>query len=76
MYNLYFIRHNGEKVLVKEYVEFAEGYRAAKEYVQTLNPNFTIHYVRTWGEDPIIIDVGSHTEFFHMYKVKLGGNDE
>lgn len=69
MYNLYFIRHNGEKVLVKSCVEATEGYREAVKYVRMLNPDYIIHYMRTWGEDPIVIDVGSHSEFFHMYKI-------
>lgn len=67
MKNLYFIRSNGEKRLVRENIdpETAMGY--INEYIATLNPNFKVYYVRTWySEDHkgTMYDVGSHTEFF------------
>ena len=63
--NLYFIRSNGEKRLVRKNIdpETALGY--IQEYTHSLNPNFKIHYFRSWEEDGgTMYDVGSHTEFF------------
>ena len=65
MKNLYFIRSNGEKRLVRENIdpETAIGY--INEYIATLNPNFKVYYIRTWEtEEGTMYDVGSHTEFF------------
>ena len=65
MANLYFIRSNGEKRLVRENIDpnVAMGY--AQEYIHTLNPNFKIYYIRSWEQDGgTMYDVGSHTEFF------------
>lgn len=65
MTNLYFIRSNGEKRLVRENIdpETAMGY--INEYIATINPNFKIYYIRTWEtEEGTMYDVGSHTEFF------------
>ena len=44
-----------------------EAYKQMTDYVKSLNPNFKIHYVRSWGENPKVFDVGSHSEFFHLY---------
>ena len=63
--NLYFIRSNGEKRLVRENIdpETALGY--IQEYTHSLNPIFKIYYFRSWEEDGgTMYDVGSHTEFF------------
>ena len=65
MKNLYFIRSNGEKRLVRENIdpETAMGY--INEYIAILNPNFKVYYIRTWEtEEGTMYDVGSHTEFF------------
>ena len=65
MKNLYFIRSNGEKRLVRENIdpETAMGY--INEYTHSLNPNYKIYYIRTWeSEEGTMYDVGSHTEFF------------
>jgi hypothetical protein len=69
MKNLYFIRSNGEKRLVRENIdpETAIGY--INEYIATLNSNFKVYYVRTWeNEEGTMYDVGSHTEFFLVKK--------
>lgn len=65
MKNLYFIRSNGEKRLVRQNInpETALGY--IEEYTHSLNPNFKIYYFRSWEEDGgTMYDVGSYTEFF------------
>ena len=65
MSNLYFIRSNGEKRLVRENIdpEKATGY--INEYVHSLNPKYKIYYYRSWeNEEGIMYDVGNHTEFF------------
>lgn len=65
MKNLYFIRSNGEKRLVRQNInpETALGY--IEEYTHSLNPNFKIYYFRSWEEDGgTMYDIGSHTEFF------------
>lgn len=65
MKNLYFIRSNGEKRLVRENIdpETAMGY--INEYTHSLNPNYKIYYVRSWeSEEGTMYDIGSHTEFF------------
>lgn len=63
--NLYFIRSNGEKRLVRKNInpEMTLGY--IQEYTHSLNPKFKIYYFRSWEEDGgTKYDVGSHTEFF------------
>lgn len=65
MKNLYFIRSNGEKRLVRQNInpETALGY--IEEYTHSLNPNFKIYYFRSWEEDGgTMYDIGSYTEFF------------
>lgn len=53
-------------------------------YVEKLNPNFYVYYVRSWtlDENTTKFDVGSHTEFFVFKKLCcanckhfLGGGD-
>lgn len=58
----------GQEKLVKYNVAEDELFKCIKDYVHNLNPKFEIHYIRSWGEDPITYDVGSHTEFFLLYK--------
>lgn len=65
--NLYFIRSNGEKRLVKESVKPEAVIKEIKAYTHSLNPNYKIYYYRSWySEDHkgTMYDVGSHTEFF------------
>ena len=64
--NLYFERSNGEEILVKENVNNEKVLTDIKEYVNKLNPNYKIYYVRSWTIDgKTTYDVGSHTEFFY-----------
>lgn len=65
MDNLYFIRSNGEKILVTENINKETIMNRIQEYVASLNPNFKIYYIRSWATDEgTMYDVGSHTEFF------------
>ena len=69
--NLYFIRSNGEWILVKENVTEETAVKEINAYVEKLNPNYTIYYIRSWySEDRggTMYDVGSHTEFFILAK--------
>jgi hypothetical protein len=65
---LVFKNAQGQEKLVKANITEDKVFKCIKDYVHDLNPNFQIHYVRYWGEDPIVYDVGSHTEFFKLYK--------
>ena len=65
MPNLYFIRSNGEKLLVESEIKEDNTIKFIKKFVKEKNPNFKIYYFRSWEEDSgIMYDVGSHTEFF------------
>lgn len=65
MKNLYFIRSNGEKLLVKSKIKEDNTIKFIKKFVKEKNPNFEIYYIRSWvTEEGIMYDVGSHTEFF------------
>lgn len=67
MPNLYFIRSNGEKRLVRENIDPEKAIGYINEYTHSLNPNYKIYYVRSWGKDNgTMYDVGSHTEFFFV----------
>lgn len=65
MSNLYFIRSNGERRLVRGNIDPEKAIGYINEYTHSLNPNYKIYYIRSWGENGgTMYDVGSHTEFF------------
>ena len=67
MSNLYFIRSNGEKRLVRENIDPNKAIGYINEYTHSLNPNYKIYYIRSWGENGgTMYDVGSYTEFFFV----------
>lgn len=69
MFSLYFKRSTGEEVPVKLQLETdSEVLFLIEEFVYSINPNFVIHYIRSWGENPVVYDVGSHTEFFLLFE--------
>ena len=71
MNNLYFIRSNGEKKLVRENIDPDKAFGYIEEYTHSLNPNFKIYYYRSWKEDGgTMYDIGSHTEFFWVDEEK------
>ena len=43
-----------------------------RQYIEKLNPNYTIYYTRNWFDstrkDTVVVDVGSYTEFFYVSK--------
>lgn len=65
MKNLYFIRSNGEKLLVEPNIKEDDVIKFIKKFVKEKNPDFEIYYIRSWETDEgTMYDVGSHTEFF------------
>ena len=62
-HNFYFIRANGEYLLLAENVEEKEAMRAKQEFLN--KHNYHSYYTRSWTtEEGTMYDVGSHTEFF------------
>ena len=69
---LYFEDSKGNERLVNDKISNEEDcFKIIKDYVYKLNPNYKIPYVRTWGNNPITFDVGSHTEFFLLYPEEI-----
>jgi hypothetical protein len=66
LYDLYFLDSYDYKRLVQKKVKYNDLNKVMTEYIRSLNPNYTIYYVRTWqpSDTSIMFDVGSHTEFF------------
>lgn len=64
--NLYFQHSDGSFSIVRKNCPQDEVYAEMRNYIATLNPNYEIPYVRSWGNDiqGYTYDVGSHTEFF------------
>lgn len=58
----------GDERFVAEVADEREANVEMMNYIRKLNPNYKVHYVRSWGEEPVVYDVGSHSEFFHLYK--------
>ena len=56
---------------VKDFAGDIPCFHMIRDYILELNPNYTIHYIRSFMEDEstLTIDVGSHTEFFHVIKI-------
>lgn len=77
MYNLVFTDYNGDGWLVAKLNSPDDAFKAitkdvkARKFVLAGIQNFKIPYVRWWGDvetTGITYDVGSHTEFYHLYK--------
>lgn len=71
---LYFEHSDGSFTLIGKCESQNEIYQKINEYVRVLNPNYKIYYIREWGDldnGGINYDVGSHTEFFHVYRGML-----
>lgn len=66
MGTLYFEDRFNNKRVVKEDIAETEIGSAIIEYVQSLNPDYKIYYMRSWEAEngDIRYDVGSHVEFF------------
>ena len=73
MMYLYFEHNDGSQTFVCECTE-EQVFEKIKAFILTKNPKFKIYYIRSWFNEhqtAITYDVGSHTEFFHLRKVKL-----
>lgn len=72
MYDLYFENSNRILKYICEVFDYDNAVDIIKNYCN--ERNFKVYYVRSWhskdrANDPIIvIDVGSHTEFFILYE--------
>lgn len=82
MGTLFFKNQRGNFRLVKNDICENDVPNEITHFVYKLNPKFNIHYIRIWGEEEKIYDVGSHTEFFYFKnkccancKHFLGGGD-
>ena len=76
-----FERSNGEIIPVGVFEDKAENvkefagdipcFHMIRDYIFELNPSYTFPYIRSFMEDEstLTIDVGSHTEFFHIIKI-------
>jgi len=66
---LYFEHSNGDLSFICECSK-EEVDKKITEFVHSINPNYKIPYMRSWGSEDnfITYDIGSHTEFFHLVK--------
>lgn len=66
MKNLYFETSNRTVREVKKNIPEEKVIAEIYSYVEKLNPNYKIYYVRHWNENgKTWYDVGSHSEFFY-----------
>ena len=69
MYSLYFKNAKGRRILVRDGIATDdEVFSSIRDFIYSKNPNYKIYYFRSWGENPVVYDVGSHSEFFYLYK--------
>ena len=77
MYNLVFTDCNGDGWHVAKLNNPDEAFKAITKDVKARksrpggNANFKIPYIRCWGDietTGLTYDVGSHTEFYHLFK--------
>ena len=69
---LYFENSYGNKKLINNSIENKEdALNYIYKWLHENHPNFIVHYVRSWGIEPVTFDVGSHTEFFLLYKEEI-----
>lgn len=68
-YSLYF--SGREKTLIKDDItDPDQAMDAIVKFIRKVNPDYMIHYIRSWGTNPILYDVGSYTEFFELHENK------
>lgn len=77
MLKLYFKNENGVDNFVVDLEKFSGFFDAIKQDIHKRNPNYKIPYYRTWanGDNEIMIDVGSHTEFYVLRSDKNNAKD-
>lgn len=71
---LYFERSTGEMIPVCQ-CEEKEVFKKISEYTHKLNSRYTIYYIRSWkhSDGSQVYDVGSHSEFFHLFDNPVKG---
>lgn len=77
MLKLYFKNGNGVDSFVADLEKFSGFFDAIEQDIHKRNPNYKIPYYRTWanGDNEIMIDVGSHTEFYVLRSDKNNAKD-
>ena len=65
MMKILFENSQGKTREIADAATMEEVYKIINEFCE--ERNFYIHYTRCWSEDDVIaVDVGLHTEFFHI----------
>lgn len=77
MLKLYFKNGNGVDNFVADLEKFSGFFDVIKQDIHERNPDYKIPYYRTWasGDNEIMIDVGSHTEFYVLRSDKNNAKD-
>lgn len=77
MLKLYFKNENGVDNFVVDLEKFSGFFDAIKQDIHKRNPNYKIPYYRTWAneDNEIMVDVGSHTEFYVLRSDKNNAKD-
>lgn len=67
---LFFKDSRGNMRLVNSTISEDNIYPEMIKYIEKLNPNFHVYYIRSWdiSDNTTKFDVGSHTEFFFFSK--------
>lgn len=73
---LYFKHSYGFTEKIKDGIGRDECCAEINRFVKEINPDYKIHYVRTWEKDGVVhFDVGSHSEFFYWAEKELAVMD-
>lgn len=77
MLKLYFKNRNGVDNFVTDLEKFSGFFDAIEQDIHKRNPNYKIPYYRTWanGDNEIMVDCGSHTEFYVLRSDKNNAKD-
>lgn len=77
MLKLYFKNGNGIDNFVADLEKFSEFFNVIEQDIHKRNPNYKIPYYRTWanGDNEIMVDCGSHTEFYVLRSDKNNAKD-
>lgn len=73
---LNFENSRGVERCIAEVVTLEEAYKEIKKFLD--DHNFKSYYTRRWNPQPwhTVFDVGSHTEFFHLYDEEMMQNEQ
>ena len=77
MLKLYFKNGDGVDNFVAALEKFSESFNVIEQDIHKRNPNYKIPYYRTWtnGDNEIMVDCGSHTEFYVLRSDKNNAKD-